>query len=180
MNEAGDIVGQSFLAHGQGHAFLWQRGVMTDLGPLPGFGDSTCIGAFRINARDQVVGQAVENYCSGPGAHAFLWENGSMIDLNQFVSPGVGITLTEVEQINDRGEIFGIGTLADGNDRAFFLIPCDEGHPNIEGCDYSPMEVSTVAGSHSAPQRQLTPQEVSRIRDLLMNRHHGFMPRKIH
>ena len=106
-----------------------------------------------------------------------------MIDLNQFVPPGVGITLTEVEQINDRGELFGIGTLADGNDRAYFLIPCDENHPTIEGCDYSPLKVSTVGASRAteaAPQKQLTPQEISRIRTLLMNRHRGFMPRTVH
>ena len=29
------------------------------------------------------------------------------------------------------------------------------------------------------PERELTPQEVSRIRELLINRQHGFMPRKI-
>jgi probable HAF family extracellular repeat protein len=118
---------------------------MTDLGPLPGFGDSTCVGAFGINASDQVVGQAVQNFCNGPGAHAFLWEDGDMIDLNLFVPPGSDITLTEVEQINDRGEMFGIGTLANGDNRAFLLIPCDANHSDIEGCDYSLVDAHAVA-----------------------------------
>ena len=106
-----------------------------------------------------------------------------MIDLNVFVPPASHLTLNEVETINERGEIFGGGTLASGESRAFLLIPCDENHPAIEGCDYSLMEVSTVAASDAttdaAPQRQLTREETSRIHALLKNRHRGFMPRTI-
>jgi hypothetical protein len=45
-----------------------------------------------------------------------------MIDLNDFVPPGSDLTLVEVEKINDRGEIFGMATLPDGDERAFVLI----------------------------------------------------------
>jgi len=175
INEGGEIIGGGTTAGDLAfHAFLWKHGVMTDLGTV---GTGGCSSAFDINSVGQVVGQSFD--CSNPflAQRAFLWENGTLIDLNVFVPPGVGITLTEVEQINNRGEIFGIGTLADGNDRAFFLMPCDdEAHPNIEGCDYSPMELSTVAASHTTPQRQMNPKEISRIR-ALMNRHRGTMPR---
>jgi hypothetical protein len=41
-----------------------------------------------------------------------------MIDLNVFVPPGTGITLTDVNRINDNGEMFGSGTLANGEFRA--------------------------------------------------------------
>ena len=150
LNEAGDAAGQATTADGEFHAFFWQGGPLIDLGPLPGFGDTTCIGAFGINAQDQVTGQAVQNYCAGPGAHAFLWESGQMIDLNVFVPPGSGFTLVEVEQLNDRGEMFGIGTLDNGNDRAFLLIPCDENHPGVEGCDYSMVDVSALPSSPPA------------------------------
>jgi hypothetical protein len=40
---------------------------------------------------------------------------------------GSDLTLNDVETINDREEMFGIGTRANGEDRAFFLIPCQEG-----------------------------------------------------
>jgi probable HAF family extracellular repeat protein len=100
---------------------------------------ATASAAFGINEHTQVVGQSIT--CDFTGFRAFLWENGSMIDLNLFVPPDSNLTLTDVETINDRGEMFGIGTLANGNDRAFLLIPCDENHPNIEGCDYTMVDV---------------------------------------
>jgi hypothetical protein len=89
------------------------------------------------------VGQSIT--CDFSGFRAFLWENGDMLDLNQFVPVGTEITLTEVEQINDRGEMFGIGTLSNGEDRAFLLIPCDENHLTVEGCDYSMVDADIAA-----------------------------------
>ena len=131
INATGSIIGSATTAGDQAlHAYIWKKGVIKDLGTLPAL-DNTCLGAFGINAKNQVTGQAVENFCSGPEAHAFLWQNGEMIDLNVFVPPGSDMTLTEVEQINDRGEMFGIGTRTNGELRAFFLMPCGESE---EGC----------------------------------------------
>jgi len=42
-----------------GHAFLWQRGVMTDLGTLPGDSWSA---AYAINDEGQVTGQSQRDY----------------------------------------------------------------------------------------------------------------------
>ena len=102
-----------------------------------------------------------------------------MVDLNTLV-PANSPFLFASSFIDDRGEIAGLALFANSDIHAVLLIPCDEGHPNVEGCDYSPMEVSTVAASHAAetaPPKQLSPQQMSRIRALLMNRHRGFMPR---
>ena len=96
------------------------------------------------------MGQSIT--CDFSGFRAFLWENGNMLDLNQFVPVGTEITLTEVEQINDRGEMFGIGTLASGEDRAFLLIPCDDDHPDVEGCDYSMVDAAEVPSNAAVPQ----------------------------
>src|ERR1700747_1920202 len=94
-----------------------------------------------------------------------------MIDVNQFVPPGSKITLTEIEQINDRGEMFGIGTLADGNDRAFFLIPCDENHPGVEGCDYSMVEASAATSRPSPGVRNASSRPLPQPLVRRMNRY---------
>jgi hypothetical protein len=67
-----------------------------------------------------------------------------MVDLNDLVS-GADMTLGGATGINDRGESTGIGVLANGDAHVFLLIPCDEHHPGIEGCDYSMLEVPAAA-----------------------------------
>jgi uncharacterized membrane protein len=79
--------------------------------------------------------------------HAFLWENGHMTDLNLFVPFGSGLILTQATFINDRGEIAAEGMLSNGDLRAVLLIPCDENHLNIEGCDYNWFDVNAAAES---------------------------------
>ena len=57
------------------HPFLWNKGVLTDLGTFGGnFGS-----AFWINEAGEVVGWA--NTPGDQMAHAFLWKNGVMTDL---------------------------------------------------------------------------------------------------
>jgi hypothetical protein len=74
-----------------------------------------------------------------------------MVDLNTLVPPGSGINLAAADSINDRGEIASEGVLPNGDNRAVLLIPCDDNHPGIEGCDY------TLADSAVAPQSQTLP-----------------------
>ena len=99
-----------------------------------------------------------------------------MVDLNTLV-PANSPYLFASSFIDDRGEIAGLALFANSDIHAVLLIPCDEGHPNVEGCDYSPVEESEVAASHAPLQRQLTPNEIDRIRGLVMSRQRGFMPR---
>lgn len=53
INSAGQIVGYSTTESGNAHAFMWDRGVMTDLGVLPGGSGSA---AYGISERGDVVG----------------------------------------------------------------------------------------------------------------------------
>jgi probable HAF family extracellular repeat protein len=180
INDGGEVVGAADLPGGAPHhGFLWRNGVMTDLGAFA----STSF-AESINARGQIVGRSRIGAVTNPVQHAFLWENGGpMIDLNTLIPANLGVLLGDACCINDRGEIAGVGFLPNGDTPAFLLIPCDENHPNIEGCDYSPVQGNTGSASHAAettPQQQSTPQEISRIRALLMNRQRGFMPRPMH
>jgi probable HAF family extracellular repeat protein len=67
INARGQIVGFSNTASGVEHAFLWEKGKMTDLGTLAG--DLTSR-AWGINKRGQIVGES--NDTTG-NPHAVLW-----------------------------------------------------------------------------------------------------------
>jgi probable HAF family extracellular repeat protein len=131
---------------------------MTDLGTL---GNDPCGRAFSINLSGQVVGAT--DPCNGEFTHAFLWENGGpIIDLNTLVLHGSGLMVRDGDYINDRGEIAGRGVLPNGDVHAVLLIPCDEQHHGIEGCDYSLVD-ATAATQSPAPrylpsETQRTPQ----------------------
>jgi probable HAF family extracellular repeat protein len=115
------------------HAFFWKDGLMTDLGSI---GTDPCSHALSVNSKGQVVGFTAA-ICGGQPTHGFLWESGGpAVDLNSLVSKA-DMALTTQLSINDRGEIAGNGVLSNGETHAFVLIPCDDDHPGVEGCDYS-------------------------------------------
>jgi hypothetical protein len=63
--------------------------------------------------------------------------------------PESGFTLSVAVYINDPGEIAAFAIDSSGNNHDVLLIPCDENHPNVDGCDYSMVEASTVPPPHS-------------------------------
>jgi len=160
INDSGEVVGQSSLENSEFHAFLW-NGKMHDLGAING-----CASAFAINSSGQVVGNWGSNGCN---QGAFLWENGGpMVDLATLVSPPTDITLGAVN-INDRGEIAGHGQEPSGYGHEILLIPCDENHPNVQGCDYSLVETST-SGPRADPSLRSGSQRPPLSRWLIPNR----------
>ena len=175
MNERGEAVGFAFLPGNTiFHAVLWRHvGDSIDLG---GARPDQCNWATSINAKTQVVGSSGD--CTPAPAHVFLWEDGSMADLNALIPPNSPLFLELTETINDHGEIAGTGSDVNGNTHAFLAIPCDERHPDLEGCDYSLVEGSSVATARAttpavtraAPPKSTPSQIPKRIRAVLARR----------
>ena len=145
INEAGEIVGLDDFFNG-GHGILWKNGKTIDLGTLPGDCSSE---AVSINSQGQIVGNSSPD-CSQDGA-AVLWENGGApVNLNTLVPPGSEFNVVFTVNINDRGEIAGDGVLPNGDVHAVLLIPCDENHADVEGCDFDTVDAATAAQVHPA------------------------------
>jgi probable HAF family extracellular repeat protein len=151
INEDGAAVGFAYLTgETTYHAALW-RDVehLTGLGTL---GSDLCAFAQGINSQEQVVGDSLPTDCSGDGAsRAFLWENGSIVDLNSLIPPNSPLYLIYAYTINERGEIAVNGLDANGVEQAALLIPCDENHLGLEGCDYSLVNAMVTAEAAPAP-----------------------------
>jgi probable HAF family extracellular repeat protein len=107
INDAGQVVGGSYTATGDYHAFVTgPDGVgMTDLGTLGG----NYSYATDINDAGQVVGFS---HTAAGYNHAFVTgpDGVGMTDLNSLVSPPGGTDLTEAWGINNLGQIAVIAT----------------------------------------------------------------------
>jgi uncharacterized membrane protein len=128
--------------------------------------------AVSINASEQAVGLLF--YTNGSAA-ALAEVGGPTVDLNTLIPPGSGLQLVEADQINDLGEIAAEGPDANGNNHVVVLIPCDDNHSDVVGCDYSMVDASTI--SQIEPRPRITmPAHLSpvmhgrRVRQLGMGR----------
>jgi probable HAF family extracellular repeat protein len=113
LNDRGQVVGMSTDANGQPLSFL-DDGAMSAL-PAPAYSS-----VAAINGRGQVVGSA-------EGTYGYLVDNGAYVRLDTLPEvASKGWRHLEPTGINDQGWIVGTGTNADGNLRAFLLIPATE------------------------------------------------------
>ncbi len=98
LNVRGQVVGTSSrVQDGAQRGFVWDDGVMTDLGDLRD--GCARVTPTAINNWGQVVGTCDR----GSGPLAFLWQDGEMRELGSVVDVGFPVG------INDRGQIITLG-----------------------------------------------------------------------
>jgi probable HAF family extracellular repeat protein len=162
INDGGQIVGWDVYLFAARHAFrivpvendcfgnpvprLWYRDcdgngtndLMIDLGTLAGLTSGHAV-ALAINNPSQVVGWSThpDNPDDLLDKYAFIWTEGKgMQDLNDLIPSDSGWTLREAWDVNDAGQIVGVGAYTadvdgDGDEetipfRAFLLTPIEE------------------------------------------------------
>jgi probable HAF family extracellular repeat protein len=124
LNNAGSMVGFAYNAdYSQTRAVFWASSVSPAvvLSTTGEFSNGTAEG---INDNGQIVGTVYNSDFSH--LHAFIWASSTSqgIDLNTLIPPGSGWrNLAAARSINNRGEISGAGSLNNGIEHAFVLIP---------------------------------------------------------
>lgn len=108
VNDLEQIVGWTRAGFvGPSHAFLWQHGVMTDIGTL---GGSTSYGLF-INRNGQIAGWSTT---AAAEQHAFFWQAGVMTDVGT-----LGGANSYPNAFSEDGAIVGYSRDAAGATHAF-------------------------------------------------------------
>jgi probable HAF family extracellular repeat protein len=113
INDNRQVVGQANMEGDEhAHGYIWQNGVITDLGSLGASYDST---AWAINNNGQAVGWSQR----AGGNSAMMWHNGNATNINDLM----GASNSLAWAINDNGAIVGQGNLAPGFAKGFVYEP---------------------------------------------------------
>jgi probable HAF family extracellular repeat protein len=115
INDAGVIVGYSYLPGGYFHGFVHADGKMTDAGSVSGMSYSQLM---AVNGAGLAVGTAFDG---GGLQRGVAYGGGRMVDLNA-VTDGTAYTITSATGIDEAGNIAAQG-LYSGYSRALLLRP---------------------------------------------------------
>lgn len=154
INNRTQVVGRILVPDptegGVAHAFVWQDGMLTDLGMPAGDDNSE---ANSLNNNGQIVGDSgvgfIESYAPD---RALLWQNGTRFDLNTLTPSDSGYHLIVAFDVNARGEIVVCAVqLSSGNIHAALLSP----HAANVGSNAGPSAAeSTTAFPSVSPRAQ--------------------------
>ena len=126
ISDKGEVLGRGevSLTPYVRHAFLWEKGQMTDLGAAA---PCTRSSALSMNSSGQIVGDtgACTDDPNDPlWFSAFYQEKGKPpVDIHTLIIPPSPIHLEDAGCINERGEISGGGFDAEGRMHAVLLVP---------------------------------------------------------
>ena len=146
INDRGQVVGASLTAAGDEHPFLWQDGVMTDLGGTAPPGEWMVARPPLISER----GQVLVVWLQLPGQdvmRSVVWQDGDVDELGT-----LGGAWTEAIAINDLGQVVGTANAGTGYPQAFLWQDGTLVGLGDLGSGAVPPR-STIAGRRSAPVR---------------------------
>jgi probable HAF family extracellular repeat protein len=131
INNRGEVVGNSQLADGNIHPFLWTKKTgIHDLGAFPGAIATIVPCCNTFNNRGEVVGFSID---ANFNFRALVWQGKVPMDLNKFLPKNSPWYLQAAQSLNDRGQIAGYGTI-NGETHAFLATPCHR-HGDRQCCD---------------------------------------------
>jgi len=144
----------------QARSFIWQNGVMTDIGTL---GGPDAVSA-TLNAVGQITGESYTNSTLNPATgtptlHPFLWQNGHMRDLGS-----LGGTVGFANSLNNAGEVVGWSTMAGDQTSHPFLW---DGTKLID--------LGTLGGDNATANWINDAGAITGIADLPDGTHHAFL-----
>ncbi len=105
INDSGVTVGYSYLNSLNRHAFVYQGGILTDLGSLGGYS-----GASAINSSGMIAGFSSQT--ANGVARAVVWQSGSIVDISNGLE-------SEANGINNGGQVVGDAQMSSGGQQAF-------------------------------------------------------------